>query len=515
MSNAAPVITDEQKAEWRRREETRLYDGTYTRLPGAWRSGALVSIRLCDLGSRTRRKRNVIVAISYTAAYLDHFAHVALGDAAMVAFTENDIKGAADRQTRMKPGKYLTKFFGHILSADEITKLATAFCADFAPCVLKFATSADDIEHVYTSGPSSCMSYSADDYQSSCHPVRAYGGSPDLQLAYIEPQEERITARALIWPEKKIYSRIYGDEGRLKPLLVAAGYSSGSLFGARVRAIGKNDGDGYVMPYVDGISHCERNGKYMVLGQGGIRCQHTDGTTGPEATCDHCGDGMSEDAGYYCEDDGETYCESCDANERFYCERLERTASGTRYEMANGETWCRRAFDRYGTTCDLTDANIPANEAVTMADGETWSTDAFAEFGFVCAGNGGNYHVREMVVLADDTQWCADYFADHGHCDANGENVRNTDAPLDAVVYRCPDTLELPLAVAEIAVGGWVIALDNCPGEFTKGRAYQVRDYRPDRSTPWISVMADDAGDPNGWAASNFRATFAPVLEAA
>lgn len=517
MSNAAPVITEEQKEAWHARESLRMHDGTYTELPRDWRGAPWFQygFKTWDDAHNANALLTWPNTLPYTEPYLNHFAHVALGDAAMVAFTENDVKGAADRQTRMKPGKYLTKFFGHILSADEITKLATAFCADFAPCALKIATTADDIEHVYTTGPSSCMSYAASDYRSSCHPVRAYGGSPDLQLAYIEPQEDRITARALIWPDKKIYSRIYGDEGRLKPLLVAAGYSSGSLSGARLRAIRDDEGRGFVMPYVDGVSRCEQDGKWMVLGQGGMGCQHTDGTTGPEFTCDSCGDGMSEDDGHYCEDDGETYCESCDNEHRFYCERLERTASGNRYEMANGETWSERAFNRYGATCELTDANIPADETVRMADGETWSEDAFAEHGFVCAGNGGNYHVRDMVELEDGTQWSADHFADFGHVNDAGENVRTTAAPLDAVVYRCPDTLELPLPDPQITVGGWVIAADNCSGEFTAGRAYQVRDYMPNRTIPWISVVADDAGDPNGWAADNFRPTFAPVLEAA
>jgi hypothetical protein len=49
--------------------------------------------------------------------------------------------------------------------------------------------------------------------------------------------EERVTARALVWAERKIYGRMYGDENRLEALLKEAGFERGTM-----RAIGKAHG---------------------------------------------------------------------------------------------------------------------------------------------------------------------------------------------------------------------------------------------------------------------------------
>lgn len=433
MTNEAPVITEEQRQAWRIREHDRLYGGTYVPLPSLWRTSEWFNWQHAPDGTRW-------VPVEYSTPKLDHYAHVSLKASALVAFTENDAKGVADRQTVMKPGRYLTKYFGHILPAEQITELATAFCAEFAPMELQFAKTADDIEHVYLNGPSSCMSHDASDYSSSEHPVRVYAG-PDLQVAYIARGDDDITARAVVWPERKLYSNLYGDSRRLTPLLMAAGYTRGPLSGARIQA--RQEDEQYVVPYVDGCSCGEHVGKFIVLGQGGISLHQTDGLSGPSVTCDCCGCGASETDLYYNADDGDNLCETCDSERRFFCDHLEETHAGARVFMHNGDTWCERAFEMHGFTCQRTDENYPNDEAVEV-DGETWSQDAFERYGFVCAGTGGNYPIEELVALADGTQWCTDHFADYGMT-VDGVNLRRDDAPADAVPYRCPETLPLPL----------------------------------------------------------------------
>lgn len=505
MTNAAkPEHTPEQISLWRTREQERLDSGTYTLLSRAWRHSYWFRYGMEGNTLDEYLNNNDHCWPPYTAPYLNHFAHVSLTDGAMIAFTENDAKGIADRQTKMKPGKYLTKFFSHVLTPLQITELATAFSAEFAPMELQFASDADDIEHVYRSGPSSCMSYGANSYSSSEHPVRAYAG-PDLQVAYIARGDDDVTARAIVWPAKKRFGRIYGDAGRLKPLLVAAGYSTGSMVSARISAI--EDEGQYVVPYVDGISYGERDGRYIVLGHGDINLQRTDGLSGSAFTCDHCGDGMSEDDGFYCEDDGETMCEDCHGNHRFYCERLERDCAGMSY-MVNGERWSEAAFDRYGATCARTEDYFPANEMVTMADGETWHQSTFAAEGFTCAGNGQHYPADDMVTLADGAQWSKDHFDAYG-TKVDGVAMRSLDAPADMVRYRCPDTLELPLSApagdGEIKAGDWVECLGYCEGQFTAGKVYQVRDRYND-GVEMVGIVADDAGSPdNGWSLRYFR----------
>jgi hypothetical protein len=349
-TNAAPEITAEQKQEWRTRERNRFDRGEYQLLPAFWTNELWwrYGVRDCDdyylkLGV-ARRSGNYLF---YSEPNLNHYAHVSTTDGAMVAFTENDAKGVADRQTRMKPGKYLTKFFGDVLTADQIRDLATKFSAEYAPQKLQFAADADAIEHVYTHGPTSCMAYKANDYRSDVHPVRVYGDS-DLQVAYIASQADRITARVICWPAKKRYGRVYGDEHRIVPLLKEAGYTSGSLRGARVRLIQHDGGRDYiVMPYVDGIGVGEIDGDFVVLGSGDIDTQPTCGLTrnGPEHRCVLCDRGMTDDDAYGCEGVDGYICSGCEETETVTCERTgNRVLCSDTVEMANGDTWSQRAF---------------------------------------------------------------------------------------------------------------------------------------------------------------------------
>src|SRR5690606_7560176 len=111
------------------------------------------------------------------------------------------------------------------------------------------AATPDDIENVYLKGPNSCMSHDLSEFSSPEHPTRVYGDS-DLQVAYIVNSSGNISARVLVWPEKKLYGRIYGDEDRMSDMLEEAGYERGDLDGARIRRIPIRDRQ-YVMPYLD------------------------------------------------------------------------------------------------------------------------------------------------------------------------------------------------------------------------------------------------------------------------
>lgn len=532
-ANAAPIVTEEQIAAYQEREYARTWDGTYTRLPDAWtdslwfKYGARDYDHFCEL----REKANAgdpsgWAPVPMSDAAKIHFPHVSLDDGAQIAFTESHIKGVADRQTRMRPGRYLTKYFGHVLSAETITQLATSFAADYAPMPLQIATDGDDIEQIYIHGPRSCMSYKPNEYSGHCHPVHVYGGS-DLQLAWIGADADNVKARALIWPERKRYSTIYGDALRLEPLLKAAGYTSGSMRGARVRALEDENGHGLIMPYVDGCSYGERDGRWVRLGDGDLDCQPTSGTTEESRySCDDCGDTVrSEDDLYYCEDDNQTLCRHCDERQRFYCDRLGVTCAGERVEMANGDTWSSNAFDRYGATCAINGENYPADEMVEMTDGDMWSKAAFDAEGFTCAATGERHHTDDMVTLADGTTWHRDHFDAHGHVDANGDNARNTDAPADKVQYRCPDTAEMDFSADQtaIALGAIAEALDAAPfkpgdwvectdstsysgrPEFTAGKLYQVLEYVRGDIVNTVRVCADDSGNVNGWSEDNFN----------
>lgn len=221
-----------------------------------------------------------------------HFAHVSYKDPTMLAYTPSFDYGERDRQTLIRPGRYLSKFYGDRLSSGHIRELTTRWDAEHGNIDVKFAYTADEIQKCYTNGPHSCMSRGSSYYESSCHPVRAYGGS-DLSIAYIGDLSNRVTARAVVWTERKEYIRIYGDE-RLKFGLEKLGFKNVARFsGARIRAIFDSDMDGFlVMPYIDGSSPYGRlindgaKGNYVIIAPSDdchgeiVELQNTNGLSG-------------------------------------------------------------------------------------------------------------------------------------------------------------------------------------------------------------------------------------------
>lgn len=203
---------------WRTRERTRLTDGTYIPLPDDWNLEPIA----------------------------DHFLHIPKSDESKVEYTPDTQAGVLGRLVITTPGRYLEKFYNSL--SDQERKRYIAMVDK--PDAIWFAKTSQEIEHVYLNGPRSCMSHPLDKYGTPEHPVRVYAG-PDLQLAYLK-DGDRITARALVWPEKKIYGRVYGDEARLIRSLDLNGFSSGSLVGARIKKKVIDD-DYYLMPYIDYI----------------------------------------------------------------------------------------------------------------------------------------------------------------------------------------------------------------------------------------------------------------------
>lgn len=202
----------------------------------------------------------------------EHFAHVAKGDPRSLAYTKTEADGLRDIQKRMTVSAYLTTY-APTLDADTIVALQRKHQDAVSVAELQIATDPEDIVEVYTNGNgqggigSSCMRHDTSYFSGDQHPCVAYGDS-DLAVAYTTDDRDRTTARAIVWPEKKVYSRMYGNERsvpELQRLMVAAGYKASkgyygsssivsphSLIGARIRAV--QDGEGsrrYIVPYLD------------------------------------------------------------------------------------------------------------------------------------------------------------------------------------------------------------------------------------------------------------------------
>ena len=288
------------RLNWQARERARLDDGTHTPL-------------IPELAQHCKPR---------------HFAHVAKGDPRSLAYTKNEADGIRDIQKRMNVAAYLEAYAkqldGYQRCDLQERHQSTASAAD-----LLIAKTGDEIQEVYQEHNgeggvgSSCMRHDTDEFCGSEHPVQAYGDS-DLAVAYTKDDRGRTTARAIIWPAKRCYSRMYGGDHylpELKRLMVAAGYkpSSGyyghcsdaskhSLAGARLRAIpDENDRGRFIVPYVDegsiGILSDDRQwitiaqGENTPVGAKVLSLKSVDGVarlTGPRCpSChsNHTGDG--------------------------------------------------------------------------------------------------------------------------------------------------------------------------------------------------------------------------------
>ncbi len=263
------------------------------------------------------------------AKYPLHFAHVSKKDASAIAFTPDANFGIADRQRRRSIRGYLEDYFpneDHAALIDEHEEF-------FLTIDLKFATTADEIADVYMIYDSdiegvscSCMRHgydsedpfdSEDLFDTPVHPTAPYA-SPDLAIAYVANDEGYTTARALVWPEKKLYTRTYGAASRLLAALKRKGYrpsagyyshyactSSGNtelltFEGARLTAIrirGKDNQfesghKAFIMPYLDEMGYVEvdpNDPKYFRIAKRGCPAQSTTGYVGIDIPMEcHC-----------------------------------------------------------------------------------------------------------------------------------------------------------------------------------------------------------------------------------
>jgi hypothetical protein len=210
----------------------------------------------------------------------DHFLHVSNEEPSKIAFTESPENGQADRQTRMKVGRYLERFFSG-LPRDYREQLVRAHQTEFVTQALNITTDAEKIEWVYTHGPHSCMAYPRTDGHFSFHdhhPTAVYAG-PDLAVAYLMSahDEDRVAARAVVWPERKVFSRVYGDM-LLHSVLIRQGWTEGSLDGARLQKIELPRGN-ILMAYLDCEAYASDEGDFLRINRnlGELACRNTSG----------------------------------------------------------------------------------------------------------------------------------------------------------------------------------------------------------------------------------------------
>jgi hypothetical protein len=408
-ADAPPTTGDPQ---WRQRERLRFERGEYVCVP--WHYAAW----------HLNREESAF-------KYPDHFVHVSTQNPGKVTYTESEEKGRNDIQAApIKPGRYLTKFFADVLTTKEIEALALDFAQRYDAIKIKFAHTPDEIESAYLHGPSSCMSYGEDNYESSCHPTRVYGAG-DLAVAYYKNSGDRIAARCLCWPDKKRYGRFYGDAMRLRAELVRLGYAEGNFLGAKLLRI--RDGGAFVVPYVDYHDYArEIDRKHLEISKSGeIYLQNTNGLSESGPSCDDCGNNYDPDnGGAHVQGHGD-WCGRCLDRRAFYCEYSEEyhaICDGVR--MADCDLWSQNRYDEHGFTCDKTDECYSLDEAVTLANGDTVCRDWFKDNGATCPECGDKHASESRAAECCDTGEADAPNADHEPRQGRDENPNQSELTL-------------------------------------------------------------------------------------
>lgn len=271
-----------ERLTWQARERERFADGTYIRTP--W-------------------------AVAGLERYVSHYCHVSRENLEQVAYTPDEESGYRDRQVRCRPGKYLEEFYSEYFDKARRDRWIAEIIAS-AKRELKITSDPEECQRIYegrgysgSAGWQSCMGPISHVSFRYGHPAVAYGGS-DLALAYLGPIDA-VLARSVVWPDKKIYTRIYGAAERMTAELERAGYRKGTMHGARLRRVNcEKAGTGAIyMPYIDGFrddahpyGQLDPHGEYITLGvPGGNVSLHTSThgyqyPRGLSKTCEYCGD---------------------------------------------------------------------------------------------------------------------------------------------------------------------------------------------------------------------------------
>lgn len=309
-----------------------------------------------------------------------------------VAFAENEDKHRRDVFSKMRFGRYLAKYFP-ALDNEAVKKLVAKFGYDHDEIVVQFGETEEEFIQAIDQGPSeSCMADLS--FKGHIHPAACYAAG-DIKVAWLE-DGERITARTLINKENKAFSRVYGDEEKLKPALEDMGYSqeTGALVGCRLKKIANKEGEGWIMPYVDagigsggGSLKVTDGGDYWMLGTSGDHDTYAgyegNGVLGGEPdydyTCDHCGGGVDEDDQSYSDRHDRTLCRHC-ANRHYTYAAVSR----------NEHDWVR-------------------NEDVVKIGGE-WVWDDYADEyaerkGYINAVERGEYIDKDDAVFTIEEEY--------------------------------------------------------------------------------------------------------------
>ena len=355
------------------------------------------------------RQRNIVLPV-----IPDHYMHVSKLDSSKVAYTKDEESGSADRQTQTTVGRYLTAYYPD-LDNELIKYINSLHQQEYQPVAVKFATG-EKITEIYKachdSGAGSCMTKPDHYYNSSCHPTLVFSAG-DLALAYIADFDEtHIKARALVWPDKKIYARLYGDYETLRSGLQTLGYTSdGSFHGAKIKRIKDEDSDRLVLPYLDGVQGISIiDDQWLQIDKyGDIQACNTNGLQSPEnyTTCDNCEDNIADEQDAYTiytrQNSTLTWCEHCRDNEAFWCEGTQEYIRNDREMTVDGQSYAEWHVADDANFCQFSDEYTFSHMAevyISETETESWSREYVNDETFICRITGNRY-TNSLQVIDD------------------------------------------------------------------------------------------------------------------
>ena len=324
--------------------------------------------------------------------YRTHLVHVSEVDSTQVAFTPDERALIADKQTRMRPGKYLTKYWGSgslrpLFSEDEIRAMVERLAALNTPKELHLIpnTDPDGWEWVYENSPPSCMRYNRKSRHLHSglygmdHPVRLYAHSGnDLALAYImaegasapkdytfwsEEVEYVVAARAIVNMDLKTYLRIYcsGDTDTTRIMevtLAKAGFTHSQDTLAGQKLVRRTYDGQIICPYLDGnYLYVEDEGNHLTISRDGLDGQNSDGLIGG-VICPCCEETVPDaDSLTYCHARDESICHNCldDYTFAWVSRRSQEWVSDCSYDLYqyNGDYYTSEGLSGHGLSiCD-------------------------------------------------------------------------------------------------------------------------------------------------------------------
>jgi len=231
-------------------------------------------INIRDMRRDVDRKRRTVLRFSNSDEYwmrghecglIFQSCHFPTMRAGQISFFDGFEHLANRRETQMRPGKYVEKFFPNM---DEELKnsMLQSLTIDNYEWEL---VSGSDISEIYKNsrgGLHSCMAYPLDYFERSvgrpypCHPADLYALSDDFGLAVLyhknRAKHPQPKARALVYTKQKTFTRCYGHAAMLEAQLLDADYTVAPFYGATLPVLTSREYGRHniaILPFVDQV----------------------------------------------------------------------------------------------------------------------------------------------------------------------------------------------------------------------------------------------------------------------